>query len=124
MRVAIVLIVPVTLAGCSIFAPDPLGHLNVEGTVTLDGAPAVAWRVFLDASNGSCPDCGPYPTDESGGFFAGVDIPEGDCFASWEVRIEPPTSLRGLVTPASATAPIACDADNHRDFAFASTEPP
>ena len=124
MRVAIVLIVPVMVAGCSIFGQDLIGHLSVEGTVTLDGAPAVAWRVFLDASNGSCPDCGPYPTDESGGFFAGVDIPERDCFASWEVRIEPPNSLRGSVTPASATASLACNTDNHRDFAFASTEPP
>lgn len=101
-------------AGC--YVGIEAEHLIVTGRVTLDGAPAAGWRVLPNDGLNSCSECG-FTTDRLGLYWWGSEAPDL-CASEWEVRVEPPDSLAGSVTPPFDRAPIACHAYNVRDFAF------
>ena len=110
------------LVGACGFGIDPaVQHISVTGTVTLDGAPAVGWGVAPINEAGLCSQCRGAPTNAEGEYFWGSDA-AGVCDFGWRIRIEPPDSLAGGVTPPFGAA-LECGTDNVRDFAFASTGP-
>lgn len=118
-RLAVCALALTVLAGCT----DPCcilyDRISVHGTVTLDGEAVAGWEVFLNDDSNTCRECGPQETDAAGQYSFESSAPGLCTSGAWEVSVSPPDSLAGTVTPAFASAPVVCEVENERDFAFA-----